>query len=232
MWTIVETTSAIFAFSLPAYKKFILRKIGTRAGDRVRPLEPVNEGAGGGGGDVERGTAGEGGDSATTSGTGRLEKVAAAPRKRGGVGGWFTWFQSSSPRRSPNSSHQQKSRSLPSFVRGSLVGVVGVGSGGGGSALDGSNHNKRRRRTLDDIELSSFDDYEEDRGGNVLSEEEEGASASASASAGSCGTLLIAGGEEEEEGERAGDTAAELNHQGGWDWEVRGAEVGAAGRGT
>ncbi|KAF8424826.1 hypothetical protein EV426DRAFT_573564 [Tirmania nivea] len=164
MWSVIEATTALFAFSLPAFKKFILRTIGTRPRDKVRPMRRVEdqqqiEGAE----DLEN----SGGTDSTsnpkpiqlhraTSGDGNTD-LKKARGARSMVSGWFDGGKKGSSKSSGNGKD-----SLPSFVRGSLVGGTGwtipnVESGGIGE------NSRNRRRTLDDTELSSFDDYEEDR---------------------------------------------------------------------
>lgn len=163
MWTVIEATTALFAFSLPAFKKFFLRTIGTRPGDKVRPMRRVEEQQASGG--IEDLESSRGTDLTSdpkldqqqgeTSGGGNTESKKAGG-VRGMVSGWFGGNKkgSSGPR-------GKGKNSLPSFVRGSLVG----GTGWTVPKLEstGESSRNRRRRALDDIELSSFDDYEEDR---------------------------------------------------------------------
>ena len=160
MWTVIEATTALFAFSLPAFKKFFLRTIRTR--DKVRPMGRVeDQQVSGGVEDLEssRGTDPKSDPKSNqqqgnTSGDGNTDS-----KKPGGVRGMISGWFGGNKGESSGSRGKGKS-SLPSFVRGSLVG----GTGWTVPKIEtGGIRENRRRRTLDDIELSSFDDYEEDR---------------------------------------------------------------------
>lgn len=161
MWTVIEATTALFAFSLPAFKRFFLRTLGTRPGDKVRPMRRVEDLQESGGVedlDFSR-TTDQTSDPKSNqqqgnmSGDGNKDSMKAGG-VRGMISGWF------GGKKGRSNSMGKGKNSLPSFVRGSLVGGAGwavpeVESGGVGESS-----RNRRKRTLDDIELSSFDDYE------------------------------------------------------------------------
>ena len=172
MWSVIEATTALFAFSLPAFKKFILRTIGTRPGDKVRPMQRVedqHQQIDGGAQDLNL----SGGTDSTldpklnqlqlqlqenTSGHGNTNSKKARGL-RGILSGLFGGGVGN--KKGSSKSRAKGKGSLPSFVRGSLVGGAGwigpkVDSGGAGEGA-----RDRRRRTLDDIELGSIDDYED-----------------------------------------------------------------------
>jgi len=193
MWTVIEATSALFAVSLPAFKQFILRTIRTRAGDKVRPMRRLEDQQ------MSGGVEGLEYSGATnfTSGPelGQQQGDTSGVRKARGIRGMVSRWLGGGKKGSSRSRSKGKN-SLPSFVRGSLVGStgwvspkVGFGVESGGT---GESSRNRRRRTLDDLELSSFDDYEEHRepqvdGSKTMRGAIEGASAGALAVEGPSG---------------------------------------------